>query len=105
MSSKAVRVRSLALYFACKSRRNEKHTMFVSRALSAVRKQWLLQRRFLALTSGRCTGLRLVPLLLKERRWAGQEMVAGKLLHELLPRNVLGDGSVVNKDATESSVC
>jgi hypothetical protein len=39
MSSKAVRVRSSALYFSCKSRKNEKHTTFESRALSAVRQQ------------------------------------------------------------------
>jgi hypothetical protein len=35
----AVRVRSSALYFSCKSRRNEKPMMLVSRALSAVRQQ------------------------------------------------------------------
>jgi hypothetical protein len=32
----AVRVRSSAVFFACKTCKNEKHTMFVSRALSAV---------------------------------------------------------------------
>src|SRR5215211_8090972 len=32
----AVRVRSSALHFSCKTRKNERPTMFVSRALSAV---------------------------------------------------------------------
>src|SRR5215203_205938 len=36
MSRSAVRVRSSALYFSCKSRKKEKTTMYVSRALSAV---------------------------------------------------------------------
>jgi hypothetical protein len=39
MSRSAVRVRSSTLYFSCKSLKNEKHTMIVSKALSAVRKQ------------------------------------------------------------------
>jgi hypothetical protein len=39
MSRSAVRVRSSALFFTCKTRKNEKTTMFVSEALSAVRQQ------------------------------------------------------------------
>jgi hypothetical protein len=39
MSRKAVRVRSPVLYFACKYPKNERPTMFVSVALSAVRQQ------------------------------------------------------------------
>jgi hypothetical protein len=39
MSRSAVRVRSSALFFACKTRKNEKPLMFVSGALSAVRQQ------------------------------------------------------------------
>jgi hypothetical protein len=39
MSTKAVRVRSSAPFFTCKTRKNEKPTMLVSEALSAVRQQ------------------------------------------------------------------
>ena len=38
-SRSAVRVRSSALFFACKSRKNEKLSIFVPEALSAVRQQ------------------------------------------------------------------
>ncbi len=39
MSRSAVRVRSSAPFFTCKTSRNEKPTMLVSEALSAVRQQ------------------------------------------------------------------